>query len=102
MKLKGNKSIQIEESDYKILMDILKRYPYKFYVYGSRAKGNARRYSDIDIFCKEKMKEGDLVNLEMDLDESNLTIKVDILDSEHCSLEFMEAIKKDLIEIKQT
>jgi len=101
MKFKNNKSIQIEESDYKILMDILKRYPYKFYIYGSRAKGNARRYSDIDIFCKEKMKEGDLTNLEMDLDESDLTIKIDVLDADHCSLEFREAIKKDLIEIKQ-
>lgn len=97
--MKGN--IQIEESDYKILMDILRKYPYKFYIYGSRAKGNARKYSDIDIFCEEKMKEGDLVNLEMDLDESNLTIKVDVLEADNCSMEFREAIEKDLIELKQ-
>jgi predicted nucleotidyltransferase len=94
------RTIQIEDLDYQILKEILKRYPYKFYAYGSRAKWNARRYSDIDIFCKEKMKDGDLANLEMDLDESDLTIKIDVLDARSCSEGFLKAIEEDFIEIK--
>jgi predicted nucleotidyltransferase len=95
----NNNKIQIEESDFLILREILGKYPYKFYVYGSRARGDASRYSDLDIFCKEKIAGGDLVSLKMELEESNLTIKVDVLDLGNCLEEFAALIEKDLIDI---
>lgn len=92
--------IQLEAFDYEILKNILQKYPYRFYVYGSRARGDARKYSDIDIYCNETIEEIDLVNLQIDLEESNITIKVDITDKSRCSDEFFNMIKCDLVEIK--
>lgn len=92
--------IQLEVFDYEILKNILQKYPYKFYVYGSRARGDARRYSDIDIYCNEAIEKIDLVNLQIDLEESDITIKVDITDKSRCSDEFLNMIKCDLVEIK--
>ena len=95
-----NKLIELGVEDYNILKEVLERYPYKFYAYGSRVKGEAKRYSDLDIFCKEKMKENDLINLKWDLEDSDITIKVDVIDPGRCSEEFRELIKEDLVEIK--
>lgn len=100
MKESTFKKIQIEDSDFIILKEILLKYPYKFYAYGSRVNGNSKRYSDLDIYCKEKMKEMDLIKLKMDLEDSNITIKVDVLDVDSCTSEFRKLIIKDLVEIK--
>ena len=97
---KINKLIELNKEDYKILMRVLKKYPYKFYAYGSRVKGKARKYSDLDIYCNEKMEDVDMMNLKWDLEESDITIKVDVLDPSVCSEEFRELIKEDLVEIK--
>ena len=95
------KRINIDKEDFVILKEILKKYPYKFYAYGSRVKGDeARRFSDLDIYCKEKMENMDSIELKFDLEESDITIKVDVLDVGSCSSEFIEAIEGDLVEIK--
>ena len=98
--IKGEKGIDLDQEDYEILMRVLKKYPYKFYAYGSRVKGKARKYSDLDIYCNEKMEDVDMMNLKWDLEESDITIKVDALDPSVCSEEFRELIKEDLVEIK--
>ena len=92
--------LELDKEDYKILKEILKKYPYMFYAYGSRVKGKARKYSDLDIFCKEKMKEEDIYDLKEELEESDMEIKVDVIDPSVCREEFIEIIKKDLVEIK--
>ena len=46
------------------------------------------------------MEDEDMMNLKWDLEESDITIKVDVLDSGVCSEEFRELIKEDLVEIK--
>ena len=100
MKENTFKKIQIDKSDFTILKEVLLKYPYKFYAYGSRVSGNAKRYSDLDIYCKETMKEMDLIELKMDLEDSDITIKVDVLDVDSCSSEFREIIEQDLVEIR--
>jgi len=89
--------IELDADDYKILMSILSKYSYKFYAYGSRVKDHSRRYSDLDIFCKTKMDSRDMFNLKSDLEDSNITIKVDILDVASCSKKFQETIAEDLV-----
>ncbi|WP_323733446.1 nucleotidyltransferase family protein [Candidatus Bandiella euplotis] len=96
----AQKEIELGQEDYEILMRVLKKYPYKFYAYGSRVKGKARKYSDLDIYCKERMEDEDMMNLKWDLEESDITIKVDVLHPSICSEEFRELIKEDLVEIK--
>ena len=92
-------SIELDKEDYKILKEVLSKYPYRFYAYGSRVKGKARKYSDLDIYCKEEMEGEDMFNLKWDLEDSDIAIKVDVLDPSVCSEEFRELIKEDLVEI---
>ena len=65
-----------------------------------RNRQDIRKYSDLDIYCKEKMKRMDLIELKMELEDSNIIIKVDVLDIDSCSSEFREIIEQDLVEIR--
>ena len=47
--------LSISNSDKKILEQILSKYPYEFYAYGSRVKGTARKYSDLDLCFQEEI-----------------------------------------------
>jgi len=47
-------------------------------LYGSRAKGNYREGSDIDITIKGKLNFDDLVKLSAKLDDLNLPWKIDL------------------------
>ena len=47
--------IKIEEKDFRLLKQILSKYPYQFYTYGSRVKGTARQFSDLDLCYLEKV-----------------------------------------------
>ena len=47
------KKLEIDESDYQILTQILSKYPYHLHAYGSRVKGTARKYSDLDLCYRE-------------------------------------------------
>ena len=49
-------------------------------LFGSRAKGNFKNGSDIDIALKgDKLKLDDLLNLSLDLDELYLPYKIDMI-----------------------
>ena len=91
--------IVIDESDKKLLLGILSKYPYRFYVYGSRVKGRSRRYSDIDICYFDDIPSIELYEIKEAIEESNLTIKVDLAAVSELSGKFFKAIKKDLVEM---
>lgn len=91
--------VTIEKNDKELLLDILSRYPYRFYVYGSRAKGRSKRYSDIDICYFEDIPHSELYEIKEALDESNITIKVDLVAVAELSQEFFKTIEKDLVEL---
>jgi len=66
-------------------------------VYGSRATGTARKYSDLDLVVKGN---GPLEPQKMDalrnaLSESDLPVMADVLDWHAISPEFREVIKKE-------
>lgn len=91
--------IVIDKNDKKLLLDILSRYPYRFYVYGSRVKGHSKRYSDIDICYFEDIPSLEVFEIKESLDESNLSIKVDLVAVAELSKEFFKTIEKDLVEL---
>ena len=72
--------IQIELQDYQILQKILSKYPYKFYVYGSRAKGTARKFSDLDICYQESIPREVVYQIKEELEESDLPFLVELVD----------------------
>ncbi len=63
------------------LKEYFKNSNVKVYLFGSRAKGENRKYSDIDlaIESKENLKDK-IVELKNIIEESNLIYKVDIVD----------------------
>jgi ribosomal protein S18 acetylase RimI-like enzyme len=87
----------MEKRHFKILTLILSRYPYNFYMFGSRVKLTARKLSDIDLFYKDEIPDQILGNIEEDLEESNLPYKVDIVDYNKCDEEFKKILNEQHI-----
>jgi predicted nucleotidyltransferase len=79
--------------------DILDKYPYTFYAFGSRVKGNSKRFSDLDICFYEQIPINVLSHLDEDFEESDLPFKVDIVDGLACNENFRALIQKDLIKL---
>ncbi|WP_341761012.1 nucleotidyltransferase domain-containing protein [Candidatus Tisiphia endosymbiont of Thecophora atra] len=70
--------INLEQEDFLLLKSILKKYPYTFKAYGSRSKGSNRKFSDLDLYIMELISDEELLNLQEELEESDLPIKVDV------------------------
>jgi len=94
--------IQLENRHQKIISQILSKYPYKFYAYGSRVKGQAEKYSDLDLCFYDEIPWNVLSHLHEDLEESDLPFKVDLNAWKWMSPYFQELIRKDLIPIQST
>jgi len=89
--------IDLEIKDLISLRYILQKYPYTFYAYGSRVKGRHRKFSDLDLCIMEAIDDDDLELLREDLEESDLSIKVDIKRwSVDMNEDFRSLIKQDL------
>jgi hypothetical protein len=71
--------LQMEIRHQEIIHSILAKYPYKFYAYGSRAKNQAREYSDLDICYYEEMPWNVFSRLKEDLEKSYLPFRVDLV-----------------------
>lgn len=70
----------------------------KFYVFGSRAKGKYREYSDIDIAIDSSDLTLDIKSkLESDFENSTFPYEVDILDLNNIKEDFKNLIKDDMI-----
>lgn len=72
----------------------------KIYIFGSRTKGTARKYSDIDIAldCKD-LNENILLKIKNHFEDSTLPYEVDILDLNNISETFKKHIENNLTEI---
>ena len=92
--------IYLEEKYKKMLFAILKRYPYSFSLYGSRAKGTQHRTSDIDICFFEKIPLAIQSRIKEDFEESNLPYSVDLSDFNSMDHHFQQSITKDCIELR--
>ena len=64
--------LQLEPRHYQIVKQILNKYPYQFYAYGSRAKGTAHKLSDLDICYLEDIPEAIAFQIEEEFKESDL------------------------------
>ena len=71
--------LQIREIDLQIIKNILTNYPYQFYAYGSRVKGQARQYSDLDLCYQENIPITKLLEIEEELENSDLPFFVELV-----------------------
>ncbi len=88
--------INLEIRHLEIVQAILKKYPYTFYAFGSRAKDKAKRFSDLDICFKDPIPLNTQSHIEEDFEESNLPFKVDVVDWHQMTKDFQSLIEKDL------
>lgn len=74
----------------------------KFYIFGSRAKGNYKEYSDIDIAVDlngQKLYEDILTNILLEFEDSVLPYEVDVVDLNAIDEKFKNLIKDSLVEL---
>jgi predicted nucleotidyltransferase len=71
--------LQLEARHHKIIQQILSKYPYQFYAYGSRAKGTARQLSDLDICYQADIPDAIAFQIEEEFKESDLPFMVELV-----------------------
>jgi len=82
-----------------IIVDKLKRYAVKIYLFGSHARGNARPTSDIDvgILPQETLPIGLLSEIREALFESTLPVTVDVVDLSQTDEQFKQKVLSEAI-----
>ena len=71
--------LQLETKHQKIVREILSKYPYKFYAYGSRVKGTSRQLSDLDLCYQEDIPDAIAFQIEEEFKESDLPFAVELV-----------------------
>lgn len=77
--------------------DIIKKYEqYNFKLFGSRARGDYKKTSDIDIAIFENINKKDEYRIRDDFDKLDIIYKIDLVFiTDKIEKEFLESIKKD-------
>lgn len=81
---------QIENDIKKIIFKYLSPRDYQIFIYGSRATGRARKWSDYDIgvIGGQPIPTMKKVAIEDELESSNIPVNVDVVDFHHVSDRF--------------
>lgn len=79
-----------------IVKDILKKYPYTFYAFGSRVRGTEKKLSDLDLCFIEDIPGNIRSHIDEDFENSDLPYKVDVVDWHACDENFKSLIRTDL------
>ncbi len=97
-----NKNFGLSLNDFSILEKILKsnlskKKNFIVDVFGSRAKGKERKYSDIDLWieCEPKLSEAELSSLHTDFEDSDLSIQVDVVTPDRVLEEYRDRINSE-------
>jgi predicted nucleotidyltransferase len=87
--------INIEQRHLDMVMNILKKYDYTFYIFGSRITEKAKKFSDLDLFYIDPIPEKTLYLIKEEFEESNLPYTVDLVNYQKCKPYFKEIIKQN-------
>lgn len=84
------------------LVTPLKKFGVKIWVFGSRATGKHKKFSDLDILIDNQNKslpQGLLAAITEQLEDSNLPIKIDIVEIQNLASSYKDSVLNDRIEI---
>ena len=84
--------INIEPQHLEIVLAILKKYDYTFYLFGSRTTDKAQKFSDLDLFYKDEIPQKIISSMQEDINISNIPYTVDIINYNTCKPYFQEII----------
>ena len=79
------------------MQQVLSKYPYRFYAYGSRVKGTARKLSDLDLCYQESIPDKLVFEIKEEFAQSNLPFFVEVVAWKNMRPFFQKTIQKDLI-----
>ena len=91
--------LQLKSRHQKIVQQILAKYPYQFYAYGSRVKGTARELSDLDLCYQENIPDAIAFQIEEEFKESDLPFVVELVAWKDMKNSFRKLISQDLTAI---
>lgn len=96
------RAIDLPEAQRNLVLAIIRRrLPHaRVWVYGSRAKGRARRYSDLDLMLDDLGRPipwSVIGNLDEDFDESDLPIIVELRDMAETDPKFLDRVRTDFL-----
>src|SRR6266480_4594519 len=90
-------NIDLNPHDWEEVKRILRRCVpgYEVWAFGSRVKRTAKKYSDLDlaVISEQPLPIATMAELRQSLDESDLTIKVDVVDWASTSAPFRSIIE---------
>lgn len=91
----------INKKEEKIIKEILSKYPYNFYYYGSRVKGDFTKASDLDILIisDNEILQSDIDEIEKKFNESLIPFKVNLSRRDRMEDYFYNLIKENLIKV---
>ena len=97
----------LSEDQFKILNTILiqplKQKKAKVYIFGSRARGKFHPYSDVDVLFEEApdslISSEELASIKEELEESRLTVKVDVVNFKNLAQSFLNSVLSERVEI---
>ena len=92
----------LEERHLNFIKETLKKYiadpEAKFYIFGSRARGKFREYSDVDIAIDSSDLTSTIKSkLELEFENSTFPYEVDIVDLNNIKESFRNLIQDDLV-----
>ena len=93
-----NKKIDLTEKEFLIIKNILKNYPDTI-IFGSRIKGSSKKFSDLDICIKNKIKDYEHELLNEMFENSDLPFKVDVVLYNEVSDSFKKIINEEGIKL---
>jgi predicted nucleotidyltransferase len=91
----------ITPQEEQIIKQILSKYPYEFYYYGSRVKGDYTKSSDLDILLKSSKSVDYIIpaSIEREFNESKIPYIVNISEYDKMDKDFYKLIEKDLVKV---
>lgn len=98
-----NQALDIDPLHLKIVQAILQKHfstSVRVWIFGSRATGSAKKYSDLDLAVDYHSKHipiNVMADLVYDFEESDLPYKVDIVDWNSIDQSFQNKIRKDRV-----
>lgn len=91
-------TIQLTQQEIDLVKKILKNRP-DAVIFGSRVKGKAQRFSDLDICLKEPISAVDYELLKEQFEESDLVFTVDLVEYNRTNEAFKKIIETDGIKV---